>query len=302
MESKILIATSYGNSEVLSFHTQSLPILTEGMVRIRVQSAGINPIDARRMTGEFRHGSLPQTFGTEFSGEIIEINNKTSSWKVGDQVLGSGGAFTHATIIDVPEGNLVKRPENIAKNLAGSIAGVAQTAMTILNEMGPAKSLLIHGGSGGVGSITIQLAVEKGIQVVATASEKNQEYLRSLGAQPVIYGNGLEARIKALHPEPFDVAIDMVGTLEATEVSLALVKEKGFIGSISGKQITSNRITPIWVKRNVDNLRYVTIGIASGKFKWEIDKSYPFNQASEAFDEVLKGHTRGKLVLTFEEL
>jgi len=226
MQSKILVAPEYGQSHVLEFIERTLPALAEGMARIEVKAAGINPIDARRMTGEFKHADLPQSFGTEYAGVIVEINTTQPHWKVGDAVLGSGHGFTHATVIDVPIANLVHKPENLDWLTAGSLAGAAQTAMTILDEIGPTQSLLIHGASGGVGSITVQLAKERGINVVATASEKNQNYLAKLGATPVVYGAGLTERLKAIHPTPFDASIDMSGNEDTTQASLANVKKE----------------------------------------------------------------------------
>lgn len=300
MKTTILFAQSYGQADVLNFHTQNLPPLANGMARITVKAAGINPIDARRMTGEFKHAALPQTFGTEFAGIIEEIA-PNSQWKVGDEVLGSGGAFTHATVIDVPINNLVAKPKSMTWEVAGTIAGAAQTAMTILDEIGKVKSLLIHGASGGVGSITVQLAKERGIDVVATASERNQDYLKSLGAIPVVYGEGLIDRLKNAYPNQFDASIDMSGTEEAAKASVACVKPNGFIGSIAGKKLSEPRVQAVWVKRNPANLKHVVDGLAEGRFSWEVDKDniYPFEKASEAYANILKGHTRGKSVLTF---
>lgn len=299
METTVLIGKNYGAAEdVLAFHTLSFGPLAPGYARIQVKAAGINPIDARRMTGEFKHAALPQTFGTEFAGIIVDING-ASDFKIGDAVLGSGGQFTHATVIDVPIINLVAKPQQMSWEVAGSVAGVAQTAMTIMDEIAPVKSLLIHGGSGGVGSITIQIAKEKGMEVVATASEKNQEYLRSLGAIPVTYGPGLMDRIQAVHPYELDASVDMIGNQEATEASLATVKEGGQMRSIAGRPLSSNKITALWVKRNVNNLKYVVDGIAAGKFKWEIDSTFPFSDAVAAYNQILKGHNKGKIVLLF---
>ncbi|WP_173912184.1 NADP-dependent oxidoreductase [Acinetobacter sp. Marseille-Q1618] len=298
MKSTILVAHEYGSSDVLEFQQVELPELATGMARIQVKAAGINPIDARRMTGEFKHSALPQTFGTEFSGVIIEVE-ENSQWSIGDEVLGSGGAFTHATVIDVPIANLIKKPNNISWAVAGSFAGVAQTAMTILNEMGEAKSLLIHGGAGGVGSVTVQLAKEKGMDVYATASEKNQDYLRKLGATPVVYGDGLIERLKAVHPNLFDASIDMVGSEEATQASLATVKAGGFMGTIAGRKLSSALIQPIWVKRNPENLAYVVKGVADQRLSWKVSREYPFEQAAQAYTDILQGHTQGKSVLIF---
>ena len=300
MKSTILVAHQYGQSEVLELENHTLPELALGMARIQVKAAGINPIDARRMTGEFKHVDLPQTFGTEFSGIIAEINAPSSEWKVGDEVLGSGGGFTHASVIDVPATNLIKKPSNIDWTIAGTIPGAAQTAMTVFDEMGPAESLLLHGGSGGVGSIIIQLAVEKGIDVVATASEKNQDYIRELGAIPVVYGEGLTEKIKAVHPHPFDVSIDLIGDEDATQASVSTVKANGFLGTLAGRKVSSNRIHPVWVKRNVKNLQYVVNGVADGRFKWAVSREYPFAKARDAYNDILTGHTKGKSVLVFE--
>lgn len=299
MQSTILIARQYGSPDVLELITHDLPPLAEGMARIKVKATGINPIDARRMTGEFKHSSLPQTFGTEFAGVIAEINSNKTLWSVGDEVLGSGTNFTHATVIDVHINNLIKKPENMSWSIAGSLAGVAQTAMTIFDEIGPVQSLLVHGGSGGVGSVTIQLAKEKGIDVVATASAHNQDYIRELGATPIVYGSGLIERLKEIHPEPFDASIDLIGNEEATETSLATVKTNGFMGSIAGKKLSSSKIQAVWVKRNPANLKYVVDRVADGRFSWIVSREYPFTEVQLAYHDILEGHTKGKSVLTY---
>lgn len=300
MKSTILAAHQYGQPEVLEFAQYELPPLAAGMARIQVKASGINPIDARRMTGEFKHAALPQTFGTEYAGIIAEVDSSQNEWTVGDEVLGSGGAFTHATVIDVPLANLIRKPKNIDWPIAGTIASAAQTAMTILDETGPAQSLLVHGGSGGVGSIVVQLAVEKGIEVVATASAANQDYIRKLGAIAVTYGEGLVERLKAVHPTPFDVSIDMIGSEEATQTSLVVVKVGGFMGSIAGRKLSSNKIQPVWVKRNTKNLQHVVDGIAEGRFTWTVSREYPFDKAQSAYSDILSGHTKGKSVLIFD--
>lgn len=299
MKTTVLTAHAYGQPEVLELVEYNLPQLASGYARIQVKAAGINPIDARRMTGEFKHAQLPQTFGTEFAGIILEIA-ENSRFNIGDEVLGSGGAFTHATVIDVPIENLVKKPARLDWATAGSLAGASQTAMTILDEMGPAQSLLIHGGAGGVGSVLIQLAVKKGIHVVATASASNQEHLREIGADAVVYGDGLIERLKQIHPTSFDVSIDMAGTDEATQASLATVKSNGFKGTIAGRKVSSDQIKPVWVKRNRANLTKVVDHVASGQLSWVVSREYTFQEAQKAYADILEGHTKGKSVLVFE--
>ena len=284
---------------MLEFFEQELPPLAAGTARIKVKAAGINPIDARRMTGEFRHAATPLGFGTEFAGVIVDLPAGTEGWAVGDEVLGSGGGFTHATVIDVPLANLVARPTNVDWAVAGSLAGVAQTAMTILDEVGDVDSLLIHGASGGVGSITVQIARERGIDVVGTASARNQDYLTELGATPVEYGPGLIERLEAAHPAPFDASIDMSGKEEATQASLARVKPDGLIGSIAGVKSSSDRVQDLWTKRSPAQLKAVVDGVAEGRFRWDVSKTYPFADAAKAYAAILAGHTRGKISLVF---
>lgn len=299
MKSTILIARRYGQPDVLEFLEQELPPVAADTARIQVKAAGINPIDARRMTGEFRHGPLPQGFGTEFAGVIVALPEGVDGWAVGDEVLGSGGGFTHATVIDVPVTNLVARPGHLDWPVAGSLAGVGQTAMTILDDVGNVGSLLIHGGSGGVGSITIQMARARGIEVVATASARNLDYLAALGATPVEYGPGLTERLAAIHPALFDASIDMSGKEEATQASLARVRPDGLIGSIAGIAPSSNRVQALWTRRNVAKLKAVVDGVGEGRFRWDVSKTYPFAEAADAYREILAGHNRGKIVLTF---
>ncbi|WP_260600153.1 NADP-dependent oxidoreductase [Sphingomonas endolithica] len=299
MKTTALTARRYGRPDVLEYVTFDMPDLGRDTARIEVKAAGINPVDARRMTGELRFGELPLFFGTEYAGTIVALNADDGEWTVGDEALGAGGDFTHATIIDVPIANLVRRPPSLSWEVAGSLAGAAQTALTILEELGPVSSLLVHGGAGGVGSITIQLAREQGIAVVATGSDANQSYLRSLGAIPVVYGPGLVERLGKAHAGLFDASIDMAGSQEATEASLARVKPDGVIGSITATRPTSPRVIPIMRRRDPTLVERVATGIASSALRWEISATHDFKDARAAYEAILGRHVRGKSVLTF---
>ena len=299
METMALTAKRYGQSNVLEFTTFELPPLGVGLARIAVRAAGINPVDARRMTGELRHGTPPLSFGTEFAGTVIALNGDAGGWRVGDEVLGSGGDFTHATVIDVPIANLVMRPPSVPWQVAGSLAGAAQTAVTVLEELGPVSSLLVHGGAGGVGSITLQLARRQGIAIVATGSEANQDYLASLGAIPVVYVPGLTERLAMAWPDMFDASIDMAGSDEATQASLARVRSDGTIGSIAAMQPSSPRVKQIWRRRDPRVVERILAGIAAGDLAWEVSATHPFADAPKAYDAILRRHVRGKSVLVF---
>jgi NADPH:quinone reductase-like Zn-dependent oxidoreductase len=299
METTALTARRYGQPDVLEYVTFDMPDLARDTARVEVKAAGINPVDARRMTGELRFGELPLFFGTEYAGTIVALNGDDRGWTVGDDVLGSGGDFTHATIIDVPITNLVRRPSSLPWEIAGSLAGAAQTALTILEELGPVSSLLVHGGAGGVGTITIQLARQQGITVVATGSQDSQRHLGALGATPVVYGPGLIERLEQARPGIFDASIDMAGTAEATDASLARVKADGLIGSIAAMRPSSERVRPIMRRRDPALIERVVAGIVAGDLKWVVSADYPFEDARSAYQAILARHVRGKSVLTF---
>jgi NADPH:quinone reductase-like Zn-dependent oxidoreductase len=299
MKTTALTAKRFGQPNVLEFITFDMPDLARDTARVAVKTAGINPVDARRMTGELRFGEPPLFFGTEYAGTIVAVNSEGGEWSVGDEVLGSGGDFTHATIIDVPIANLVRRPSSLPWVTAGSLAGAAQTALTIMEELGTISSLLVHGGAGGVGSLTVQLARQQGIAVVATGSEANQDYLRALGATPVIYGPGLIERLEQARPGIFDAAIDMAGSAEATEASLARVRADGLIGSIAAMRPSSERVRPIMRRRDPAHIERVVAGVVAGDFKWVVSAEYPFEDALSAYRAILARHVRGKSVLTF---
>jgi NADPH:quinone reductase-like Zn-dependent oxidoreductase len=299
MDTVALTAGRYGQPDVLEFTRFVLPALGPGQARIAVSAAGVNPVDARRMTGELRHSEPPLLLGTEFAGTILELGTTSTRWAVGDEVLGAGQAFTHATTIDVPVANLVRRPPTVPWVVAGSLAAASQTAVTILDDLGAISSLLVHGGAGGVGSITVQLARQAGITVVATASPANHDYLRTLGAIPIAYGPGLVERIQRAHPAQFDASVDMAGTDEATQASLATVRADGVIASITAMPATSPRVMQIWRRRDPTSVARVADGIASGALTWEVSSTYPFADAAKAYEAILRRHVRGKIVLTF---
>ncbi len=298
MQTIFLTAKDYGPPSVLEYVTADMPQLAPGMARIAVKAAGVNPLDARRMTGEVRFTPLPLRFGGEYAGTIVDLPAGTDGWAIGDAVLGSATG-AHATVIDVPIADLVARPATLDWATAGSLAGAGQTAMTMLDEVGAVKSLLIHGASGGVGSITVQLARERGIDVVATASEGNQEYLRGLGATPVRYGPGLTERIARAHPGLLDASIDMIGNEESVQASLARVKPDGELIDISARPHSSDRIRFAQVKRDPRNLAQLVAGVAAGRLQWTVSAMFPFDRAADAYTAMLDGHTRGKSVLVF---
>lgn len=172
------------------------------------------------------------------------------------------------------------------------------TAFQVLNRLGltSGETVLIHGGSGGVGSLGIQIAAARGAKVIATASEKNHDFLRSLGAEPVAYGEGLAEQVKALHRDGVDVVADFAGgNLEAT---LEVLAGNGRHASIADSEVEAHGGTWMWVNPVGAELQQLADLVDEHKIRVEVDTALPLAEAADAFRLNMEGHTRGKIVVT----
>ena len=196
----------------------------------------------------------------------------------------------------------------VGRSLGLMLTGVtAAHALHAALDAGPGDTLLFHNGSGGVGIMgRIEIAVAGGVRVIATASERNHEFLRALGAEPVTYGPGLLERVRELAPDGVDAAIDSIGTDEAVEVSQALVADPArfvtLVGSparfqagikVLGGMPGADPGTEI---RMAARLELVDL-VEAGKLQVFVDRTYPLADAAAAHAEVKEGHVRGKVAL-----
>ncbi|MCC2327038.1 NADP-dependent oxidoreductase [Bacillus wiedmannii] len=199
-----------------------------------------------------------------------------------------------------PPGFSVQYPQSMPWEEAGAITASGQTAHTALQELRVDKgdTILIHAAAGGVGTFAVQLAQAWGATVIGTASERNHDYLRSLGAIPVTYGDGLIDRVRALAPDGVDVVLDAAGD-DALRASLGLVENKERIGTIVAFDLGEELgVRPIRSQRSVDRLAQLVELYSKGKLHIHIRKSFPLHQAADAHREIESGHGRGKVVLT----
>jgi len=149
-------------------------------------------------------------------------------------------------------------------------------------------TVLVHGGSGGVGAMTVQLAVLRGATVVAIASPARHDFLRELGAVPVTYGPGLAGRVRTAAPGGVDAALDMVGTDEAVDVSLELVADRARIVSVAA-----------WARGQADGIKTIGSGPGAdpGALTVHVTQTFPLAQAAAAHRAIMSGHTAGKIIL-----
>ncbi|MDG4864718.1 NADP-dependent oxidoreductase, partial [Streptomyces sp. T-3] len=160
------------------------------------------------------------------------------------------------------------------------------------------ETVLVHAAAGGVGSFAVQILVAQGAKVIGTASERNHEFLRSLGAEPVTYGDGLADRVRALAPEGVDAALDFVGDGDAVDVSLAVLKQRDRVASIADGSVAEKGGHSVWVRPDSTDLTELADLADAGKLTVNVDRSFPLAEAADAWRLGQEGRTRGKIVLT----
>lgn len=303
---KAAAITSFGPPNVLQVVEFDRPEASSGQVRVRVKAAGIQPFDlAVRSSGWAPPGlevRYPQILGNEFAGIIDQVGDEVTDFSIGDDVIGWALLACYAEFVIVGVNQIVHKPKSMPWDEAGAMAASGQTAHTALTELGIGKgdTVLIHAAAGGVGTVAVQLARAWGATVIGTASEQNHDYLRSLGAIPVTYGDGLVERVHSLTTDGVDAAFDAAGD-DALRASVELVQNKDRIGTIVSFELGENLgVRIIRSHRSVKRLSELVALYTQGKLHIHIRKAFPLHQAADAHREIESGHGRGKVVLTVD--
>ncbi|QMV42745.1 NADP-dependent oxidoreductase [Cohnella cholangitidis] len=295
--------TSYGPPDVLKLMDFEAPQADAGQVRVQVKAAGVQPADVSVRTGWVPPGatvSFPQIPGNEFAGVIDQIGEGVGGFAVGDEVLGYRMLNCYAEFVVVSVDQIITKPHGTTWEAAGSLSASGQTAHTALQELrvGKGDTVLIHAAAGGVGSVAVQLARFYGATVIGTASERNHDYLRSLGAIPATYGEGLADRVRSLAPNGVHAALDAAGG-DALQASLELVGDKDRIGTIVAfEQAARLGLRVIRSQRSAVRLAQLADLHSRGELQIHIRQTFPLSHAADAHREVEKGHGRGKVVLS----
>ncbi|MFJ2867229.1 NADP-dependent oxidoreductase [Kitasatospora sp. NPDC087314] len=300
---KAVTVTRSGGPEVLRVTEVPDPEPGPGEVRVRVFAAGVQPVDLAIREG-FRPPGLavepPFVLGNEFAGVVDRIGPGAGGRRIGDEVLGFGFLNGQAEFVTVDPARLVARPAGMPWEQAGSLSASGQTAhlaLTLLG-VGPGDTVLVHGASGGVGTVAVQLARAWGATVIGTASEPNHDYLRELGAIPVAYGEGLVERVREAAPQGVDAAFDAAGR-GALEASVELVADRSRIGTVvdyAGAERLGVR--PLRGERTAERLAELVKLWEAGELRLEVAEALPLERAADAHRLVATGHVRGKVVLT----
>jgi NADPH:quinone reductase-like Zn-dependent oxidoreductase len=311
---RVVIAAGYGGPEVLSVTEQPVPDPGPGEARIEVRATGVNPVDVKQYSGMFGTdpARLPIRLGSEAAGVVTAVGpgaeGPAGPVSAGDEVIAYRAPGAYASELLVPGGAVVPKPASLGWAEAAGLMVTGVTAWHLLaaTSVAAGDTVLIHGGSGGVGLMTVQLAIMRGAKVVATASPARHALLAEFGAVPVAYGPGLAERVAAAAPDGVDVAVDLVGTDEAWDVSLGLVADRARVATIVafGKGLQAG-IKVLGGAPGADpgteireRARLDLAGLAGeGKLRVIVSRTFPLAEAAAAHRVIRVGHTVGKIAL-----
>ena len=292
--------TEYGGPEVISLGEEPEPHAGPGQIRIAVRAAGVNPMDWKIRSGLLAQGKPMEGtgyLGFDAAGVVDEVGEGVTDVSVGDDVFGKG-QNTQAEYAVLT--SWVPKPPSLDWAVAGAAGVVVETAERTLRLLGVTQGtkLFIDGGAGGVGSVATQIAKARGAMVIASASEANQDYLREIGAIPVVYGEGMIERVKALQTGKFDAVLDAVGKtpiddlISLTTEPSQVVSIANFGAAASGARVTGGSTDSQPVKALAEAAEL----LEQSKLVIKI-QTFPFDRAAEAHQISEEGHARGKLVL-----
>ena len=307
---RAVVATAYGGPEVLRLVDVDPGVPGPHEALLEVRAAGVNPSDWKSYSGAWGTDPdrLPMRLGFEAAGVVVAVGREVLDVEVGDEVIAYPVSGAYANRVRVAASALVPKPSAMSWEKAGGImvAGVTAAHTLTATGVGAGDTVLVHGASGGVGAMIVQLAHAKGARVIGTAGTVNHEYLTDLHATPVAYGPGLVERVRALAPHGVTAAIDAAGTDEALDSSVALVGNRGRIATIAGfargAQLGVQLLgggagaDPGTDVRHAARPRLVRLWEA-GRLDVRIGATYHLADAARAHRAGIDGRVQGKIIL-----
>ncbi|MFJ7630403.1 NADP-dependent oxidoreductase [Streptomyces sp. NPDC097595] len=307
---KAISYSSFGDEGVLEYGERPDPKVGPDTVLVKVRAAAVNPVD--RATREGKLDSILDTVfpvipGWDVSGVVVQPGVAVDEFAVGDEVIGyvredflSRGTF--AEYVAAPVRTLARKPLRLSFEEAAGLPLAGLTAYQVLHRtlrIQEGDTVLVHAAAGGVGSLAVQLARHAGCRVIGTASERNHDHLRTLGAEPVAYGDGLADRLRELAPEGIDAAFDTVAG-DALRASADTLAPDGRLASIVDTEVFSYGGRYAFVRPDADDLAHLAELAEQGIVTVHVDRVFPLAETAAAQRLNAEGRTRGKIVVTVD--
>lgn len=307
---KAVVAREYGAPAVLKYEDAPRPEPKENELLLRVIACGVNPADPLVISGRLakEFGThLPLIPGYDVAGVVEAMGAKVTKFKKGDAVYGYalfGGGWAEYAVLAENEAAL--KPKSLTFVEAAAVPMGALTAWQSLVDaakLSDGQTVLIHGGSGGVGTFAVQIAKARGARVIATASTANQNLLKELGADVAI--DYTKTKFEDIAKE-VDVVFDTVGR-DTLARSYPLVKKGGIVTTIVSRPDQAQldkygiRGTSVWSHPDGNELAEITKLIEAGAIKPIVSQTFPLSDAVKASQQAETHHTRGKLVIKIAE-
>lgn len=295
----------FGGTDVLRVVEVERPVPGEGEVVVRVHAAGLNPVESG-IRGGFLDKVYPTTFpspqGRDVAGVVEEAGPGVTDFAAGDEVIGwTDERGTQADYVTVPVGHLTVRPAGVPWPVAGALytAGAAAYAAVHAVSVGAGDTVVVANAAGGVGAIAVQLATLAGATVIGLSGPAHHDWLREHGVVPVAYGDGVDERVRAAAGDKVDAFIDAFGA-DYVELALGLGVQPDRIDTLINfaaaaqhgvKAQGSNDASRPEVLAELADL------VAQGRLDVPVT-TYPLERVAEAYEELERRHTLGKIVLT----
>ena len=291
------------------------PLVGPDSILIRVKTAGVNPVDAKIRQGASKERwphFFPLILGWDAAGVVERAGPAIRHLGEGDEVYAYCRKDyvrdgTYAELVSVRAPSVARKPATASWEEAGATPLAALTAFQALHDalqVERGDTVLIHGGSGGVGSFAVQLARSAGAHVIATASDANHDFLRDLGAADAIDYNERDFAdaVRESHPDGVDHVLDLVGG-DTLDRSAAVLRPRGRAASVLVPQapgaLAENDIdfSYVFVRPDAGQLTAIAGLVDEGEVRVQVQEALPLADAARAHEQIESGHTRGKLVL-----
>ncbi|APC37739.1 MULTISPECIES: NADP-dependent oxidoreductase [Nocardiopsis] len=304
---KAIALQQYGSADDLALVDLPDPKVAPSEVLIRVRAAGVNPVDWKLAAGGLDalfETDFPLIPGWDVAGVVEAVGPDAHEYQVGDEVYGYARKDwakngTYAELVSASVRMLAPKPRSLSWQESAGVPLAGLTALQSVERagVGSGDTVLVHAAAGGVGAFGVQIAVARGARVIGTASERNHDFLRSLGAEPVVYGDGLVDRVRALAPDGVDAVLDFVGGGVVQE-PVPLTGGPTRIVSIADPSVQELGGHWLWVRPDSEDLAELAHLADDGRLTVHVDREFPLSEAAEAWRLSQAGRTRGKIVLT----